>query len=104
MSYTLGMSNVTPIRTVDPVRRNRAEFVKQAIENDDRSIRYIAGRIALNHSSLADRLKGKVAFTAEDIEGIAHVLKRDPVDFYRAYLAAKDGPNGDPVMESQTTD
>lgn len=86
------MSNVTQMTSHDPQRGARAEFVKTAIDNDDRSIRYMAARIGINHTSLADRLKGRVAFTAEDLEGIAHVLKRDPVEFYREYIAV--GPDG----------
>lgn len=86
------MSNVTQMTGHDPQRRARAEFVKTAIDNDDRSIRYMAARIGINHTSLADRLKGRVAFTAEDLEGIAHVLKRDPVEFYRDYISV--GPEG----------
>lgn len=90
--YTTCMSNVTQMTGYDPLRRARAQFVKTAIDNDDRSVRYIAGRIGINHTSLADRVKGKVAFSVEDLEGIAYVLKRDPMQFIREYLAV--GPEG----------
>lgn len=88
MSYTHGMTNVTQLKFADPTRRARADFIKLEIEKQDRSVRYVAGKIGVNHTSLGDRLKGKVPFTAEDIERIASVLRRDPVSFYREYLAA----------------
>ena len=88
------MDNISHLPAVDPIRQARADFVATAIEDDGRSRRFVATRIGVNPSSLGDRLKGRVAFTAEDIEGIAHVLKRDPVEFYRAYLAATNGPEG----------
>lgn len=86
------MSNVTAIRALDPIRSARASFVKDAIDNDDRSVRYIAGRLGISATAMNDRVKGKVSFLAEDIEGIAHILKRDPVKFFADYLAAS-GPN-----------
>lgn len=98
--YTDGMTNVTALPKLDPTRVARAAFVKNAIEADDRSIRYVAGRTGINPTSLGDRIRGHVAFTAEDIEAVAVVLKRDPVDFFRDYLAAGHAPAADPSAMS----
>lgn len=90
--YTCGMStpqNVIPIHDSSLDRRRaRAAFVKAAIEDDDRSDRYVAIRAGISTSAFSDRLKGRVAFLADELEDIAHVLKLDPVDFYRDYIAA----------------
>lgn len=88
------MTNISHMPVADPIRQARAEFVDHAIDADGRSARYVAGKIGVSPSSLGQRLSGRVAFTAEDIERIAYVLKRDPVDFYREYLAAQAGPDG----------
>ncbi len=81
------MSNVTQINTPDPQRQARADYIAQQLKTDGRSARYVAAHIGLNHTSLGDRLKGRVPFNVEDLEGIARVLKRDPVDLYRAYIS-----------------
>lgn len=91
----MGMGNIAHIQHLDPRRVARAQFVKSAIADDHRSQRYVAGSIGLPASSLTDRLVGRVAFTAEDIEGIARVLKRDPVEFYRDYINAPNNPPSD---------
>lgn len=89
-------SNVTPLRTeTEIIRARRAAYVRHEVEADGRSVRYVAGKIGVSHSSLGDRLRGKVAFLAEDIEEIAGILKRDPVEFYAAYLAAGHNPTPD---------
>lgn len=85
------MGAITAIRDHrDHVRAARAHFVAEAIDNDDRSHRWVAQQIGISHSALGERVKGRVSFTAEDIEGIARILKRDPVEFYGEYLAAAE--------------
>lgn len=94
------MSNITQIAPADPQRQARAEFIAAQLEADGRSVRYVAGNIGINHTSLGDRLKGRVAFTVEDIEAIARVLKRDPVRFFAEYIAANPhGPKGEKLPE-----
>lgn len=70
------------------VRRTRAAFVKQLLDDDGRSVRYVAPFIGISHSALGDRLKGKAPFLADELENIARVLKMDPVRFYAAYISA----------------
>lgn len=84
--YSVGMAIASKSAAIDPAREERASYVLSQIKGEDRSVRYVAQRIGLPASSLGDRLRGKVAFTAEDIESIARVLRRDPVNFYREYL------------------
>ena len=84
---------ITPIfDEARSLRRARGAFVKSRIEEDDRSARYVAGRIGINPSSMSERLRGKSPFLADELEGIALVLKIDPVEFYRDYIAV--GPAG----------
>ena len=94
------MNNSTLERSATSIRRSRAIFVKAALEEDDRSARYVAQRIGISHSALGDRLNGKVAFTAEDIERIAIILKLKPVEFYADFLAAI----GNEPEEPETSD
>jgi hypothetical protein len=93
--YTGGMataSNVTPIRTeAQRVRALRGAFVEAALREERWTIRQASIRLGLSNTALGDRVKGRVSFLAEDIEDIAELLKREPVEFYSAYLAAKDG-------------
>lgn len=92
-------SNVTQI--VDDgraLRRARGQFVKELLEEDGRSARYVAGRIGLNPTSMSDRLRGKAPFLADELEGIARVLKMQPVEFYARYIAV--GPTGLEPMTS----
>lgn len=81
------MTNISHLPAPDARRQARADFVKNAIELEERSVRYVAIRAGISPASLGDRLKGRIAFTADDLEGIAHVLKRDPVEFYRDYIS-----------------
>jgi len=93
--YDHGMaeSNVTPLRSeTDPLRTARASFVHGALKDERWSIRQAALAMGVSHSVLSTRLKAETAFLAEELEQIAGLLKRDPVDFYRDYLAV--GPEG----------
>lgn len=47
--------------------------------------------LGTNHTSLGSRLRAETSFLAEEIESIAVLLKRDPIEFYAAYLAAGNG-------------
>lgn len=76
----------------DRLRVARAAFVFECLVEERWSIRKASMAIGINPTSLGDRLKGDVAFTAEDIEAIARLLKRDPVEFYRDYLNAENAP------------
>lgn len=85
-------SNVTPI--ADPahiLRRARGAYVKQLLDDDDRSMRYVASRIGISPTSMADRCKGKVPFLADELEEIASVLKMDAVKFYAEYISVGSG-------------
>lgn len=89
------IATVTPLHeSGSELRRARAAFIKALLDEDDRSVRYVAGKIGISNTALGDRLKGKVAFLADELEPIARILKIDPVQFYAAYLAAgtKNGP------------
>jgi len=85
-------SNVTPIADeARLLRRARGAFVKSVIDDEERSARFVAVRIGLAPSSMSERLKGKSPFLADELEGIARVLRIDPVDFYSRYIAVKAG-------------
>jgi hypothetical protein len=81
------MSNVTHLPAPDPRRQARADFVAHAIQLEERSVRFVANKIGLSPVSLGDRLKGRIAFSAEDLEGIAQVVREDPLKFIARYLA-----------------
>lgn len=90
------MSNVIPLH--DPAheqRRIRGAFVKECLDADGRSARYVAARVGISNTAFSDRLKGKAPFLADELELVAQVLKLDPIDFYRDYLTA--GSDGGPV-------
>lgn len=88
-------ANVVPIAdTARMLRRARGEFVKDLLDEDGRSARYVATRIGLSPTSMSERLRGKAPFLADELEGIALVLKLDPIEFYRSYIAV--GPEGRP--------
>ena len=80
-------ANVTPI-SPEPrnLRQARGAFVKAAIDDEERTARFVALRIGIAPSSMSERLKGKSPFLADELESIARVLRRDPIDFYRAYI------------------
>lgn len=83
------MSNVIPLH--DPAheqRRIRGAFVKECLDADGRSARYVAARVGISNTAFSDRLKGKAPFLADELELVAQVLKIDPIDFYRDYLAS----------------
>ena len=95
-------SNITPLRDAErDTRRARGQYVDQMIKADGRSARYVAIHTGINPTSMGDRLKGKAPFLADELERIAVVLKLDPIDFYRHYIAASaedprpEGPDGD---------
>ncbi len=81
--------NVTPIITDErKLRRARGEFVKSVIVDEhERSARFVAVRMGVSPSTMGERLNGKSPFLADELEGIAHVLKIDPVEFYRQYIS-----------------
>ena len=86
-------TNVTPIADdARLLRRARGAFVKNLIDQEERSARFVAIRIGLNPTSMGERLKGKSPFLADELEAIARVLRVDPVDFYSQYV--KVGPAG----------
>ena len=93
-------SNVIPFADeAHMLRRARGAYVKSVIVDEhERSARFVATRIGLSPSSMGERLKGKSPFLADELEGIARVLRIDPVDFYRHYIAvdahwSPDGSN-----------
>ena len=99
-SYTLNMSiqsNVIQLKKDDKrdLRRARGRFIDAQIKADGRTGRYVAIQIGLNPSSMSERLRGKSPFLADELEGIARVLKVDPVEFYGQYIAVTldDGGN-----------
>lgn len=87
----------------DEVRSARAAFVRDALKSERWSVRAAALAIGTNHTSLGARVKGETAFFAEDIESIAILLKRNPVEFYAEYLAA-DTKNGPASEETEPSD
>jgi hypothetical protein len=72
----------------DAVRANRANFVLKRLRGERWSNRAAAMALGMSHTALGDRTKGLTAFLAEDIEGIAILLREDPVEFFREYLNA----------------
>lgn len=101
--YTGGMSNpnVTPIFDEGRMlRRARGRFVKDLIDADDRSVRYVALRIGVSPTTMGERVAGKSPFLADELEEIAAVLKIDPVDFYTRYIAVTGEGPGEPNTRS----
>jgi hypothetical protein len=94
--YIVGMDNITALRpTADAVRATRAAFVHQALKSERWSIRQAALQLGMNHAVLASRVNGSTPLLADEVEGIAHLLKRDPAEFFAAYLnAGTTGPTG----------
>lgn len=90
-SYHRSMTNAAPTpHARDELRATRAAFVRHALEDERWSVRQAAMRTGINHTSLGSRLKGEISFLVEDLEAIAHLLKRDPAEFYAEYLHAAD--------------
>lgn len=77
----------------DQIRFARAAFVRDELKAERWSIRAAAMAIGTNHTSLGARVKGDTAFLAEDIESIAYLLKRDPIEFYGEYINAGTDPS-----------
>ncbi|MBG9885727.1 hypothetical protein ABE10_03815 [Bacillus toyonensis] len=91
---------MTPIITPErQLRRARGEFVKSVIiDEHERSARFVAVRMGLSPSSMSERLAGKSPFLADELEGIARVLRIDPVEFYSRYIAVSlDSPSPAPA-------
>lgn len=84
------MTNIAPLALTprEEIRARRAAFVRDCLKSERWSVRAAAMAIGTNHSSLGARVKGETAFTAEDIEAIAVLLKQDPIEFYGRYLNA----------------
>lgn len=78
-------------------RLARGAFVRDALKAERWSIRAAAMVIGMSNTALSDRCRARAPFLAEDIEAIAIILKRDPVEFYGAYLRAgtKKGPTSE---------
>jgi len=99
MSYTQAMSNVTNLRPDgDAIRTTRAKHIHGLLSDERWSIRQASIRLGMNNSVLASRVKGETAFLADELEHLARLLKRDPVEFYAEYLSAgapeNTGPGG----------
>lgn len=88
-------SNVIPLHQPNSIRRARGQYVKQLMEDDGRSARYMAGNIGISNTAFSDRLKGKAPFLADELELIARVLKLDPIAFYRDYITAVETSEDD---------
>ena len=96
------MATVTPLRdSTDLNRAARAAFVHDALKSERWSIRQAALAIGLTHSVLASRANGTTAFLADELEQIARLLKRDPVEFYADYINAQEV--GPAVLETATS-
>jgi transcriptional regulator with XRE-family HTH domain len=83
MTQVVELSSVSGKRDI---RVARASFIRGLIEDDDRSVRYVAQRMGVAPSTLGERLSGKTAFLADDIAAIAEVLRRNPIELYGQYL------------------
>lgn len=82
---------VTPLHGAgNEQRRIRGAFVKQMMDNDSRSARYMAAHVGISNTAFSDRLKGKAPFLADELEDIARTLKLDPIEFYRDYINAAE--------------
>lgn len=94
------MSNVTELHIKSDTRRsNRADFVRQALTHERWSMRKAAMALGMNHTVLSSRTRGDTAFLAEEIEAIAELLHRDPVQFYADYLnSGNRAPAGPPGL------
>jgi transcriptional regulator with XRE-family HTH domain len=98
-------SNVTPfVDEARLLRSARGAFVKSLIDQEERSARFVAVRIGLAPSSMSERLKGKSPFLADELEGIARVLRIDPVEFYGRYISVKPGGFEPGAANQRTSD
>lgn len=94
MSTNAVISHIGPAHLENAVKRERGAFVKQLMDDDGRSARYMAAQIGISNSAVSDRLKGKAPFLADELEQISRVLRLNPVDFYRYYISI--GTDEDP--------
>lgn len=98
MSYTQGMSNITELRSAhDLTQTRRAAFVRESLTDERWSIRQAAMAIGMSHTALGSRCKGETGFLADELEAIAGLLKREPVEFYADYLAAGGAGHSGPA-------
>jgi len=84
------MTNSNVIQFEDPERsrrRARGEFIKNLIDREDRSVRYVAIKAGISPTSMGDRVKGKAPFLLDELESIAGVLRLDPVELYKDYIS-----------------
>jgi len=93
------MSNVTNLRPDgDATRTMRAKHIHGLLSDERWSIRQASMRLGMNNSVLATRMSGATPFLADELEKLAVLLKRDPVEFYAEYLRAgtpeNTGPGG----------
>ena len=103
MSYSFHMTdnanNVSNLRPLgDEMRSARAAHIHGLIKSERWSIRQAALQIGMNHGVLASRMNGSTPFLADELESLARLLNRDPVEFYAEYL--KVGPTGLEPMTS----
>ena len=96
MSYSDDMpnaaTNISSIRPLgDDVRVARAKFIHGLLSDERWSISKAALSLGMNKSVLASRMKGETAFLADELEGIAGLLRMDPVRLYADYLAVPRG-------------
>ena len=76
----------------DSTRTARAKHIHGLLTDERWSIRKAAISIGMNVSVLASRMNGSTAFLADELEDLAKLLRRDPVEFYAEYLSV--GPGG----------
>lgn len=95
------MTSIAHIETASAkrdLRVARGSFIRQLIESEDRSVRYVAKKIGISPTTLAERLAGKNSFLADEIEALAPVLGKTPVVLYSEYVGV--GPTGIEPMTS----
>lgn len=81
-------SNVSVLRPqVDSARAARAAHIHGLLKGERWSVRAAALAMGIGPSVFATRMNGSTAFLADELEMIARLLKRDPVEFYAEYLA-----------------
>ena len=80
--------NSAPTLAASQSRQARAAFVHLSLKEDRWSIRQAALALGMSHTALSSRLRADTAFLADEIEGLAHLLRRDPVDYFRLYIEA----------------
>jgi hypothetical protein len=82
------MSTESATTAADATRAARADFVRDSLKTERWSIRQAALAMGMSHTALASRLRSETSFLADEIESIAHLLRHEPVDYFRLYLQA----------------